>query len=148
MATNTPEENTQELTCDRQPNVTLDNEGIRHEKSLWLHWSRSAAKVTVTKKIREATEYISNSQNAVEVRIKAQEFHETANNFRGAHNAHRASLNDELEIQDSLEYFESETQWIVNFQRTLDEWFKKVENEHYGKTDSEINPQDSISNVG
>ena len=144
MATNSSEESTR----DRIPNVTLDNDGIRHEKSLQLRKSRSAAKASITKKIKEVTECFSNCENVADVRLKAQEFHDTANNFRDAHNAYHASLDDEFEIQDSQEYFECETQRIVNFQRTLDEWFAKAEDKHRRRVDSEVNPQDPISNAG
>ena len=61
-------------------------------------------------------------------------------NFRDAHNAYHATLDNDFEIQDSQEYFKCENQRIVNFQRTLKEWFSRVE--------SEINPHDSVSNTG
>jgi len=144
MATNSSEESTR----DRIPNVALDNDGNRHEKSLQLRKSRSAAKASITKKIKEVTECFSNCENVADVRLKAQEFHDTANNFRDAHNAYHASLDDEFEIQDSQEHFECETQRIVNFQRTLDEWFAKAEDKHRRRVDSEVNPRDSISNAG
>ena len=144
MATNSSEESTR----DRMPNVTLDNDGIRHEKSLQLRKSRSAAKASITKKIKEVTECFSNCENVGDVRLKAQEFHNTANNFRDAHNAYHASLDDEFEIQDSQEYFECETQRIVNFQRTLDEWFAKAKDKRLRKEESEVDPRDSISNAG
>ena len=139
---------TEESTRDKRPNVTLDNEGIRHERSLQLRRSRSAAKASITKKIKEITECFSNCENLADVRLNAQEFYETASNFRDVHKAYHASLDDEFETQDSHEYFECESQRIVNFQRTLDEWFAKAESKHLSKVDSEVNPQDSVSNSG
>ena len=121
---------TVESTRAKRPNVTLDNEGIRHERSLQLRRNRSTAKASITKKI----------MMLADVRLKAQEFYETAGNFRDAHKAYHASLDDEFEIHDSHEYFECETQRIVNFQRTLDEWFAKAEGKHRSKVDSEVNP--------
>ena len=56
------------------------------------------------------------------------------------HNAYHATLDDDFKIQHSQEYFECENQRIVNFQRTLEEWFSREE--------SEINPHDSVSNTG
>ena len=108
---------------DRRPNVTLDNEGIRHEKTLQLRRNRSAAKANVTKKIKEVTECMSNSRDVADVESKAKEFLEAATHFRGVHSAYHASLDDEFEIQDSNDYFDSEDRRIENFQRTLDEWF-------------------------
>lgn len=147
MATNSSEE-TSLSTRDRRPNVTLDNDGIRHEKSFQLRRNRSAAKGSITKKIKEVTECFSNCDDIADVRLKVQEFHETATIFCDAHNAYHASLDDEFEIQDSHEYFECENQRIVNFQRTLDEWFTKMESKHFRRVDSEISPQDSVSNSG
>ena len=128
--------------------MTLDNNGIRQEKSFQLRRNRSAAKGSITKKIKEVTECFSNCDDIADVRLKAQEFHKTATIFRDAHNAYHASLDDEFEIQDSHEYFECENQRIVNFQRTLDEWFTKMESKHFKRVDSEISPQDSVSNSG
>lgn len=92
--------------------MTLDNDGIRQEKSFQLRRNRSAAKGSITKKIKEVTECFSNCDDIADVRLKAQEFHETATIFRDAHNAYHASLDDEFEIQDSHEYFECENQRI------------------------------------
>ena len=107
-------------TRDRRPNATLDNDGIRHERSLQFRRSRSAAKAIITKKIKDLTECFSCRENIADVRAKAQEFEEIAANFREAHDNYHATLDDDFEIQDSHEYFECENQRIVNFQRTLD----------------------------
>ena len=138
MAEASSEESTRS-TRDRRPNVTLDNDGIRHEKSLQCRKARSAAKARITRKIKELTERFSNRENLADVREWAQELEEIAMNFRDAHNAYHATLDDDFEIQDSQEYFECENQRIVNFQRTLEEWFSRAE--------SEINPHDSISHT-
>ena len=92
------------------------------------------------KKIKELTERSTSRENVADVREGAQEFEEITANFRDAHNAYHATLNDDFEIQDSQEYFECENRRIVNFQRTLEEWFSRAE--------SEINPHDSVSNTG
>ena len=133
MAEASSEESTRS-TRDRRPNVTLDNDGIRHEKSLQCRKTRSAAKARITRKIKELTERFSNRENIADVRKGALEFEEIVTNFRDAHSACHATLDDDFEIQDSQEYFECENQRIVNFQRTLEEWFSREERE--------INPQD------
>ena len=79
---------------------------------------------------------------------KAQEFEEIAARFRDAHDNYHATLDDDCEIEDSHQYFELENRRIVNFQRTLDEWFSKAEFKVTQGSESEINPQDSISNTG
>ena len=124
-------------TCDRRPNVTLDNDGIRREKSLQCCKTRSAAKACITRKIKELTELFTNRENVADVRKGAQEFKEIATNFWDTHNAYHATLDDDFEIQDSQEYFECENQGIVNFQQTLEEWFSRWE--------SEINSHDLVS---
>ncbi|XP_068716993.1 uncharacterized protein [Montipora capricornis] len=139
MAEASSEESTRS-TRDRRPNVTLDNDEIKHEKSLQCRKTRSAANARITRKIKELTESFTNRENVADVRKWAQEFEEIAKNFRDAHNAYHATLEDDFEIQDSQEYFECENQQIVNFQRTLEEWFSRAE--------SEINPYDSVSNTG
>ena len=135
-----PSEESTRSTHDIRPNVTLDNDGIQHEKSLQCRKTRSAAKVRITRKIKELTERFTNCENVADVREGAREFEEIAMNFRDAHNAYHATLNNDFEIQDLQEYLECENQRIVNFQRTLKEWFSRAE--------SEINPHDSVSNTG
>ena len=99
----------------------------------------SAAKAHITRKIKELTECFTSRENVANVRKEAQEFEEIAMNFRNAHDAYHATLDNDFEIQDLQEYFECENKWIVNFQRTLEEWFSRAE--------SEINPNDSVSNI-
>ena len=120
MAEASSEESTRS-TRDRRPNVTLDNDGIKHEKSLQCRKTRRAAKARITRKIKELTESFTNLENVAVVRKWAQEFEEIATNFRDAHNAYHATLEDDFEIQDSQKYFECENQQIVNFQWTLEE---------------------------
>ena len=50
-------------TRDRQPNVTLDNDGIWREKSLQCRKTGSAAKACITRKIKELTEHFTNREN-------------------------------------------------------------------------------------
>lgn len=104
MATNSCDDVSATSDRDRPPNVTSDNEGIRHEKSLQLCRNRSAAKANVTMKIKEVTECMSNSRDVADVEWKAKKNLETATlwHFRGIHSAYHASLEDEFEIQDSL----------------------------------------------
>ena len=139
MAEASSEESTRS-TRDRRFNVTLDNDGIRREKSLQFRKTRSAAKARITRKIKELTECFTNLENVADVCKGAQEFEEVATNFQDAHSAYHATLDDDFEIQDSQEYFDCKNQRIVNFERTLEEWFSRAE--------SEINPHDSVSNTG
>lgn len=136
-------------SCDDLSTTTLDNEGIRHEKTLQLRRNRSAMKGNITKKIKEVTECMSNSRDVTDVESKAKEFLEAATHFRGVNSAYHASLADEFEIQDSNDYFDSEARRIENFQRTLDEWFARANKEVRKNVDSEIvKPHDSVSNAG
>ena len=135
-------------TCERRPNVPLDNDGIRHEKSLQFRRTRSAEKASIMRQIKELTECFTNRKNVVEVRKKAQKFEEIVTNFRDAHNANHATLEDDFEIQDLQEYFECENQRIVNFYWTLNKWFSKAESKSLKGAESEINPYDSVSNTG
>ena len=136
MAEASSEESTHS-TRDRRPNVSLDNDGIQSHQCCK---TRSAAKARITRKIKELTQCFTNCENVAHVYKGAEEFEEIATNFRETHNAYHATLNKDLEIQDSQEYFECENQQIVNFQQTLEEWFTRAE--------SEINPHNSVSNTG
>ena len=127
-------------TRDKRPNVTLNNDRVQREKSLQCLKTKGATKARITRKIKELNERLTNCENIAEVRKGAQEFEEIATNFRDAHNEYHATLDDDFEIQDSQEYFECENQRILNFQRTLEEWFSRAE--------SEINPHDLASNTG
>ena len=98
MAEASSEESTRS-TRDRRPNVTLDNDGIRREKSLQYRKTRSAAKARITRKIKELTERSTSRENVADVREGAQEFEEIAANFRDAHNAYHATLDDDFEIK-------------------------------------------------
>ena len=85
-------------------------------------------------------ERFTNCENVDHVHKGAQEFEQIATNFRDAHKAYHATLNNDFEVQDLREYFQCEYQRIVNFKRTLKGWFPRAE--------SEINPHDLVSNTG
>lgn len=132
-----------ESTCsnrNRRPNVTLDNDGIQRKKSLQCRKTTRAAKARIIREIKGLTECFTNCENVANVRKGAQEFEEITTNFRDAHKAYHAILDDDFEIQALQEYFECENQWIVTFYRTLKEWFSRAE--------SEINLHDSVNNTG
>lgn len=132
-----------ESTCsnrNRRPNVTLDNDGIQRKKSLQCRKTTRAAKARIIREIKGLTECFTNCENVADVRKGAQEFEEITTNFRDAHKAYHAILDDDFEIQALQEYFECENQWIVTFYRTLKEWFSRAE--------SEINLHDSVNNTG
>ena len=76
---------------------------------------------------------------------KAQEFTKTMEAFKTAHANYHSLLSDEDEIQDSQDYYESECARIANFQETLNKFITKASAENY---ESEVRPEDSISNVG
>ena len=76
---------------------------------------------------------------------KAQEFNKTMEAFKTAHANYHSMLSDEDEIQDSQDYYESEHARIAYFQETLNKFITKASAENY---ESEVRPEDSISNVG
>ena len=127
------------------PNVMLDQEGVRNENLLRLRRSRRAAKGNVTRKITEITLCMLQSPLMEELLSKAQEFDKTIEAFKTAHANYHSMLSDEDEIQDSQDYYDSECARIANFQETLHQFITKASAENY---ESEVRPQDSISNVG
>ena len=123
-------------TCDRRPNVTLDNDGIKCEKSLQCRKTRSAAKARITRKIKELTERFTNHENLF---VNGPRNLKTSPQISETPTTH-TTLEVDFESQASQEYFECENQRVVNFQQTLEEWFSRAE--------SENNPHDSVSNTG
>jgi hypothetical protein len=69
---------------------------------------RSAAKGNVTKKIKQLTEWKLRCESYEDTNVKYEEFKSTVRNFYHAHESHHAAINDENEMTDSQEYFESE----------------------------------------
>ena len=127
------------------PNVTPDQQGVWNEDLVRLRRSRRAAKGNVTKKINEITLCMSQSPLVEELLSKAQEFNKTMEAFKTAHANYHSMLSDEDEIQDSQDYYESECARIANFQEILNQFITRASAENY---ESEIRPEDSISNVG
>ena len=127
------------------PNVTLDQQGVLDENLLRLRRSRRAAKGNVTKKITEITLCMSQSPLVEDLLSKAQQFTKTMEAFKTAHANYHSMLSDEDEIQDSQDYYKSECARIANFQETLNKFITKASAENY---ESEVRPEDSISNVG
>ena len=76
---------------------------------------------------------------------KAEEFTKTMEAFKTAHANYHSMLSDEDEIQDSQDYYESERARIAYFHETLNKFITKASAENY---ESEVRPEDSISNVG
>ena len=60
-----------------QPNVTLDQEGVRNESLLRLRWSRRSAKGNINKKIDQITLSVSLSLSVEEMCSIAHEFKDT-----------------------------------------------------------------------
>ena len=127
------------------PNVTLDQQDVLDENLLRLRRSRQAAKGNVTKKITEITLFMSQSPLVEDLLSKAQKFNKTMEAFKTAHANYHSMLSDEDEIQDSQDYYESECARIANFQETFNKFITKASAENY---ESEVRPEDSISNVG
>ena len=91
-----------ESTCsnhNRRPNVTLDNDGIQRKKSLQCRKTTRAAKAPIIRDIKGLTECFTNCENVADVRKGAQEFEEITTNFRDAHKAYHAILDNDFEIQ-------------------------------------------------
>ncbi|KAK2567973.1 hypothetical protein P5673_007873 [Acropora cervicornis] len=118
-------------TCRQvQPNVTLDQEGVRNESLLRLCRRRRSAKGNITKKIDQITLSMSLLLSVEEMSSIAHEFKNTVDAFRSPHANYHALLSDEEDILDSQDYYESECKRIDDFQLTieqLEEWLTYVE---------------------
>ena len=58
------------------------------------------------------------------------------------------AINEDYEIMDSQEHFETEKMRIDNFLRTLEDWLQGLESQAIRRPqESEARPNDSVSNV-
>ena len=109
-------------TCRQvQPNVTLDQEGVRNESLLRLRRRRRSAKGNITKKIDQITLSMSLLLSVEEMSSIAHEFKNTVDAFRSPHANYHALLSDEEDILDSQDYYESECKRIDDFQLTIEQ---------------------------
>ena len=131
-----------------QPNVTLDQEGVRNESLLRLRRSRRSAKGNITKKIDQITLSMSLLLSVEEMSSIAHEFKNTVDAFRSAHANYHALLSDEEDILDSQDYYESECKRIDDFQLTIEQWIAKASSGPCENAVSVVHPEDSVSNVG
>ena len=131
-----------------QPNVTLDQEGVRNESLLRLRRSRRSAKGNITKKIDQITLSMSLLLSVEEMSSIAHEFKNTVDAFRSAHANYHALLSDEEDILDSQDYYESECKRIDELQQTIEQWIAKASSGPCENAVSVVHPEDSVSNVG
>ena len=129
-----------------QPNVTLDQKGMTLERSEKLRRNRSAAKGSVTKKIKELTELKLNLRNENEAQMKLLEFNDVVNKFYVAHEVYHATLQNDCDLEDSDEYLYTETRRIENFQQTLKDWITSLATKQL-TLETEVESGDSASNI-
>ena len=129
-----------------QPNITLDQEGVRNENLLRLRWSRRSAKGNITKKIDKITLSVSFSLSVEEMCSIAHQFKNTVAAFRSAN--YHALLSDKEDLLDSQDYYESECKRIDDFQVTIEQWIAKASAGPCENAESVAQPEDSVSSVG
>ena len=127
-----------------QPNVTLDQEGVRNDSLLCLHRSRRSTKGNITKKIGQITLSMSLLLSVEEI---AHEFKDKVDAFRSAHANYHALLSEKDDILDSQDYYESESKRIDDFQLTIEQWIPKAGSGPCENAVSVVDPEESVSNV-
>jgi len=87
-----------DLRDSRQPNKTLDQSGVEHERILRLKRSRSSAKGVVTKRQNELLKLMKDSNNVDQVRSKVLKLELALRSFYEAHDKYHAVLIDDNDI--------------------------------------------------
>lgn len=132
----------------RHPNVTIDQSQVTYERNRRLKASRSAAKGVITRRRNEAREMMSDFGNPYDIEQKLAELDEAITGFEAAHQAYHNQLDDRNEIEDSLEYYEVTMLLASDSKRIIEDWIQKFKQPSRATNLSNLDPEDSISNVG
>jgi len=106
----------------RHPNVTIDQSQVTYERNLCLKASRSAAKGVITHRRNEAREMMSDFGNPYDIERKLVQLDEVITGFEAAHQVYHNQLDDQNEIEDSLEYYEVTMLLASDSKRIIEDW--------------------------
>ena len=156
MASNyeTNADGNQQNVRTRERNRTLDWEGIESESLRTLKQSRGALKGNVTKAHNEIREFMRDPSNIDLVKRKFEELKLIADDFNKAHIAYHEKLTNEHDKAESSEYFKAVNELLAELECGITDWIKSTETPSTRRqspltqTIPEIDPDDSISNVG
>ena len=130
------------------PNVTIDQSQVRHGRNLRLKASRSAAKGVVTRRQNEAREIMSDFGDVEDLELKLAELDVAIRNFNAAHQAYHDQVEDQIEIDDSQEYYDATLLLVNDTRRIIDDWiqagFKQLRGEI---SQPNLQPENSVSHV-
>ena len=156
MASNyeTNADGNQQNVRTRERNRSLDWEGIESESLRTLKQSRGALKGNVTKAQNEIREFMRDPSNVDLVKRKFEELKLIVDDFNKAHIAYHEKLTNEHDKAESSEYFKAVNELLAELECGKTDWIKSTETPSTRRqspltqTIPEIDPDDSISNVG
>lgn len=119
-----------------------DVDGIRAERLIRLKRSRSGTLSSITSKRRDIDKLLNDPCNIELVKSEIEKFSSLYGNFCDAHNLFHKELFDELEINESEQYFQEVNESVSLFQQKVGDWLAITSSK---LKPTEISPDDSAS---
>ena len=138
-------------TCLRQPNRTLDLEGINRERLRKKKASRPGYAAAVTAKLNEITGLLMDGRNLQEVTEKLAYVEVTFEKFRNAHHDYTSEIQDAEEFVECHRYLCKEERKFNARRRQIVDSISETEEKLLAashQVDSEVKPEDSVSCAG
>lgn len=133
-------------TRSRMPSKRLDQEGVPLEKLRRLKNGRSGHLSTDSARRNKIDTLLLNEENVQFVKEKLPGFLAAVEAFIEAHLAYSSNLQDETSIARCQEQFNFESLQADDFDLRVQEWSTRAE--EIRKLSSQINPEDSASQIG
>ena len=124
----------------------LDQEGVLFEKLRRLKNERSGYLSTVTARRNEIDALLSSEENVQLVKEKLPNFLAAVEKFKEADFAYSSNLQDDIIVARCQEQLNSESSRANLFYQRIQEWIKR--SEELLRLNSQINPEDSMSQIG
>ena len=135
----------------RQPNRTLDVEGVIRERLRSKKNSRSGQASNVTAKSNELITLLSDHRNLQEVKEKLVHVDAAFQKLTDTHRDYAGEIRDEAGMLECQAYLERRKKNFSTFRKRIVDWIAAVEDKLVAESlrvDSDVKPEDSISCAG
>ena len=135
----------------RQPNLTLDLEGVIREKLRLKKKSRAGQASNVTAKSNEIIALLAHDRNLQAVKEKLVHVDAAFQKLKDAHRDYVSEIRDEAELVESQGYLERQETNFTAFRQRIVDWIAATESKLLAESirvDSDVKPEDSISCAG
>ena len=124
-------------------------EEARHVQEITqLKRTRAGFKSVLTRKRNELSDLLEVGADVDCVKNKVSELNQAFDNFKGAHELYTKSLVDVGSIKEAYEYFHAEYHAVSRLKEKVAGWIVGVECANANSPDSDVLPEDSISQAG